>query len=316
MCYHFAAETFAERSKWVKLLDSVLRSAGLGAAIAPQSPHTLLRRDVESNRLSNSVVSPERLMLKDALASPDHRLPLAGGAEGVGDRDGGEPEAQGPTLSQTMQIKSKEMEELFTMKNEFCVERELNRRLERKIRILEKGVVETRNESEGLRSALMAAQDRIAMFTSNSVPCAGIVSQVAYFATATPSCSFLRNVFDLEPESSLAQSASNWLHVESDKQTLDDNVNALTQQADDLDRLLRSVQQSVSGEVHLSTWPGGGGAVELVVPRLFDQRVEERVLAQLGAGVGLDKRPAASQHLRRRPSNIAEGPTQWGHAAI
>ena len=52
----------------------------------------------------------------------------------------------------------------------------------------------------------------------------------------------------------LGQSASNWLHVESDKQTLDESVKALTQQADDLDGLLRSVQQSVSGAVPLPTF--------------------------------------------------------------
>lgn len=171
VCYHFSAETFAERSKWVKLLESALRG------MAPQSPPAMISRELNGTRLSNSVISPERMM-KDAFSL--HGLGARDSIEVCGKEgeDNQSQNGQGPTLSETMQTKSKDMEELIAAKNDLCVERELNRRLERKIRILEKGVVETRQESEGLRSALMAAQDRIALFTSNSVPSAGIVSQV------------------------------------------------------------------------------------------------------------------------------------------
>ena len=44
---------------------------------------------------------------------------------------------------------------------ELYVERELKRRFERKNRILEKAIVEVRQDSEGLRQALMAALDRL-----------------------------------------------------------------------------------------------------------------------------------------------------------
>jgi len=56
------------------------------------------------------------------------------------------------------------------------VEREVSRRLDLKVRILERGILEVRDESDGLRSALMAALDRLSMFSSNSVPSPGIVA--------------------------------------------------------------------------------------------------------------------------------------------
>lgn len=236
VCFHFTAETFAERSKWVKLLDSTLRG------IAPQS--LLLHRELDGTRLSNSVVSPERLMMTDSLSAL--RIIEAG------NKEGGDDEAEnvhGPTLSETMQTKSKDMEELIAAKSDLCVERELNRRLERKIRILEKGVVETRHESEGLRSALMAAQDRIALFTSNSVPCAGIVSQV--WLVCRRRCGICLVTFEgawalwtymnlFAWTQMYLQSASNWLQVEADKESLESSVDLLIQQANDLDELLLS----------------------------------------------------------------------------
>ena len=71
------------------------------------------------------------------------------------------------------------VEALAEAQSELCVEREVSRRLDLKVRILERGILEVRDESDGLRSALMAALDRLSMFSSNSVPTPGIVSASA-----------------------------------------------------------------------------------------------------------------------------------------
>ena len=152
--------------------------------------------DREKNGAGPHPASPERLLLSDALnnannaqihmkwglGTPSVTVTNAGELSREAERAGDEHEPEmhtlrGPTLSETMQLKTKAMEDLVEAKSEICVERELNRRLERKVRILEKAIVEVRDESEGLRSALMAALDRLAMFSSNSVPAGGLVSK-------------------------------------------------------------------------------------------------------------------------------------------
>ena len=90
-----------------------------------------------------------------------------------GDVSEGKAESNGATPASD---ESGLVEALAEAQSELCVEREVSRRLDLKVRILERGILEVRDESDGLRSALMAALDRLSMFSANSVPSPGIVS--------------------------------------------------------------------------------------------------------------------------------------------
>ena len=93
-----------------------------------------------------------------------------------GDVSEGKAESNGATPASD---ESGLVEALAEAQSELCVEREVSRRLDLKVRILERGILEVRDESDGLRSALMAALDRLSMFSANSVPSPGIVSASA-----------------------------------------------------------------------------------------------------------------------------------------
>jgi len=176
LCYHFAAETFAERAKWVKMLEAALR------ALCPHANPPLLRFPAAGPR-SPSAPSPERLILSSALntakqAEAHAQRGLGGPADAHAEQrpDGSEGKTEMNGATPPASDEPGLVDALAEARSEICVERELNRRLERKVRILEKGIVEVRDESEGLRSALLAALDRLSMFSSNSVPSSGIVS--------------------------------------------------------------------------------------------------------------------------------------------
>jgi hypothetical protein len=241
MCYHFAAETFAERSRWVKLLSDALRALG------PQSPTTVERLmpgffnpklDLPSKK-TGKIFSLESLTLSAAISaraetegesgnkSPDSTRSTEEDGEGKAhghDAVECEPALIGSTHTDTIQLNLKAKEELIKARNAICLEREVNRRLERKIRVLEKGLVAVREESEGLRAALMAALDRLAMFSSNSVPVTGIV----------------------------AKSSSNWLEFDSNEQEMEKTILDLMCKVEKLETTLRIAPDEQHGDMGLA----------------------------------------------------------------